>query len=184
MAKRHINPKTLEDGPCHASSVAHCPFVGRMTPEEQEMYHYSTSDPEGRVKAELQIALSQKLKSVGSGVSKTPDSTTPLPATASEVKTKEHGRWALADGIVYPLTDCCGASGKGSGDGVVCRKCYKPVGDRFALAARVAQGDYRQALRAMMPDCNLSEGESHENCVDDVAAEIEYLMERYLREHQ
>lgn len=33
------------------------------------------------------------------------------------------------DTLLYPLTECCGASGKGaeSPTGVVCRKCYKPV---------------------------------------------------------
>lgn len=33
----------------------------------------------------------------------------------------------LEVGIVYPLTACCGASAKGSGSGVVCRACYRPV---------------------------------------------------------
>lgn len=34
--------------------------------------------------------------------------------------------------LIYPLTACCGASGKGGGDedgtGVVCRSCYQEVG--------------------------------------------------------
>lgn len=37
---------------------------------------------------------------------------------------------ANSDGMIYPLTACCSASGKGSADsptGVVCRSCYQPV---------------------------------------------------------
>lgn len=34
---------------------------------------------------------------------------------------------AMADGIVYALTPCCGASAKGSAHGVVCRACYAPI---------------------------------------------------------
>lgn len=43
--------------------------------------------------------------------------------------------WALADGILYPLTDCCQASGKGGmgHTGVVCRACYQPVSSTYGL---------------------------------------------------
>jgi len=37
---------------------------------------------------------------------------------------------AAADGLLYLLTPCCGASAKGSGGsptGVVCRACYLPI---------------------------------------------------------
>ena len=34
---------------------------------------------------------------------------------------------AMADGVVYALTPCCGASAKGSAHGVVCRACYAPI---------------------------------------------------------
>lgn len=40
--------------------------------------------------------------------------------------------------LVYPLTDCCAASGKGSGDvmsGVVCRSCYREVPPLFGDCA-------------------------------------------------
>lgn len=40
------------------------------------------------------------------------------------------------DGIVYYLTDCCGASGKGSVNsptGVCCRKCYREVDAVFGM---------------------------------------------------
>lgn len=37
------------------------------------------------------------------------------------------GRLVLADGMVYYLTSCCGASATGSADGVACRACYRPV---------------------------------------------------------
>lgn len=29
--------------------------------------------------------------------------------------------------MAYPLTPCCGASGKGGEFGVICRSCYRPV---------------------------------------------------------
>lgn len=34
---------------------------------------------------------------------------------------------AYADGVAYPLTACCQASGKGGATGVICRACYQPV---------------------------------------------------------
>lgn len=42
---------------------------------------------------------------------------------------------AAGDGMVWPLTGCCGASGKGAGAGVVCRGCYRPVKDGYGMAA-------------------------------------------------
>lgn len=33
--------------------------------------------------------------------------------------------------LVWPLTTCCAASAKGSVGGVVCRKCYELIDDRF-----------------------------------------------------
>ena len=44
--------------------------------------------------------------------------------------------WAVSDGIVYPLTDCCEASGKGSANvdsGVVCRACYSEVSSLYGM---------------------------------------------------
>lgn len=38
---------------------------------------------------------------------------------------------AFGDGIYYPLTPCCAATGKGSVDGTVCRSCYDLVDDAF-----------------------------------------------------
>lgn len=34
-------------------------------------------------------------------------------------------------GIAFPLTPCCEASAKGSGDGIVCRACYAWVPESF-----------------------------------------------------
>lgn len=34
---------------------------------------------------------------------------------------------AESHGMRYYLTDCCGASAKGSGDGIVCRGCYEYI---------------------------------------------------------
>jgi hypothetical protein len=30
-------------------------------------------------------------------------------------------------GLAYPLTLCCNASGKGGGEGVICRSCYMDI---------------------------------------------------------
>ena len=43
-------------------------------------------------------------------------------------------RLANADGMLYLLTACCKASAKGSGDGVVCRACYRPIPDWMGWA--------------------------------------------------
>ena len=37
--------------------------------------------------------------------------------------------------LAYPLTPCCGASGKGGGDGVICRSCYRDVDPMFGDCA-------------------------------------------------
>ncbi len=45
---------------------------------------------------------------------------------------------ADVDGLAYPLTPCCSASGKGGTFGVVCRACYMPVDGYFGGPAAVA----------------------------------------------
>jgi hypothetical protein len=52
--------------------------------------------------------------------------------TAAELVTG--GTLAHADGIVYILTTCCGASAKGVEYGAACRKCYTPISDLFGMA--------------------------------------------------
>jgi hypothetical protein len=37
--------------------------------------------------------------------------------------------------MAYPLTPCCGASGKGSERGIVCRSCYNEVGAMYGDCA-------------------------------------------------
>ncbi|HEY5785247.1 MAG TPA: hypothetical protein VIT65_10760 [Microlunatus sp.] len=37
--------------------------------------------------------------------------------------------------MAYPLTWCCGASGKGGGHGVICRKCYRDVDPMYGDCA-------------------------------------------------
>lgn len=37
--------------------------------------------------------------------------------------------------MAYPLTPCCGASGKGGGNGVICRACYHDVDPMFGDCA-------------------------------------------------
>lgn len=46
------------------------------------------------------------------------------------------GEYAYSDGVVYLLTPCCKASGKGSigsFSGVVCRKCRRDVSYEFGM---------------------------------------------------
>lgn len=38
---------------------------------------------------------------------------------------------SFESGIAYPLTTCCGATGKGGGHGVICRSCYEDVDYSF-----------------------------------------------------
>jgi hypothetical protein len=45
------------------------------------------------------------------------------------------GKVAVADGIVYLLTDCCGASATGTEQGTACRACYRPVPEWKGWAA-------------------------------------------------
>jgi hypothetical protein len=51
------------------------------------------------------------------------------------------GRLVVCDGMCYYLTECCGASGKGSGEGIVCRSCYRPVGDQYGMGWLVSDSD-------------------------------------------
>lgn len=44
----------------------------------------------------------------------------------------------FALGIVYHLTDCCGASVTGTERGVSCRSCYKTVDSALGMAWTVA----------------------------------------------
>lgn len=43
--------------------------------------------------------------------------------------------WAVSHGIIYPLTDCCEASGTGSETptGVACRGCYATVSEDYGM---------------------------------------------------
>lgn len=45
----------------------------------------------------------------------------------------------LETGVVYQLTACCGASAKGSGTGVVCRACYRPVPSTLGMGWTLAE---------------------------------------------
>lgn len=49
-----------------------------------------------------------------------------------------HGVAIACDyGIIYPLTPCCRASGKGGEWGVMCRACYAPLPIMFGDCATV-----------------------------------------------
>lgn len=62
-----------------------------------------------------------------------------MSAVTRLVDTEDHGALAYADGMVYALTPCCKASGKGlvdeeSGEGYVgCRSCYREVDWAYGL---------------------------------------------------
>ncbi|NTY62618.1 hypothetical protein [Mycolicibacterium sphagni] len=88
-------------------------------------------------------------------------------ASTPSFTTDEHGQAILTtvpitlayfEGRIYYLTNCCGASGKGSiADGIpsiVCRKCYRDVDDVFADSWQVddeaAWARYYSLVRA---DC-------------------------------
>lgn len=57
------------------------------------------------------------------------------PAVGVTVVAAGEATFAAADGVIYPLTGCCAASGKGSVGGVVCRACYELVSPMFGAAA-------------------------------------------------
>lgn len=44
------------------------------------------------------------------------------------------GTFATCDGIVYFLTECCGASATGTEHGTACRGCYRPIDSRLGMA--------------------------------------------------
>lgn len=48
------------------------------------------------------------------------------------------GELVVSDGVVYYLTECCKASGKGGEHGVICRACYRPVADVYGTAWMVS----------------------------------------------
>lgn len=45
---------------------------------------------------------------------------------------------AHVHGVVYPLTLCCGASSKGAGTDIVCRKCYAKLPETLGMAWQAA----------------------------------------------
>lgn len=72
---------------------------------------------------------------------------------------------ATSHGIVYPLTPCCGSTGKGLMDErtdtgyIGCRRCYRPVSPTYGDAAMLDQGieavtdRIRRWIAAEHPDC-------------------------------
>lgn len=44
------------------------------------------------------------------------------------------GTFATSDGIIYFLTDCCGASAKGTERGTACRGCFRLIDQRLGMA--------------------------------------------------
>lgn len=54
----------------------------------------------------------------------------PLPPVIA-LGRNEIGIIAESEGMRYYLTECCAASAKGSGEGVVCRACYQYIDERL-----------------------------------------------------
>ena len=54
---------------------------------------------------------------------------------------------AVCEGMLFPLTECCAASATGSGSGVACRACYRPVPGYLGWAVMV-QADGAEAALA------------------------------------
>lgn len=76
------------------------------------------------------------------------------------------GDVTLCDGIVYVLTTCCKASGKGSERGVVCRACYQQVPDLHGWAALATDTEAgAEALAEMLRP-------SLEHYADEAAARV------------
>lgn len=58
----------------------------------------------------------------------------------------------VADGIVYPLTECCQASAKGSDSptGVVCRKCYSTQDEAMGWGVAVSDDNLETEMRLFL----------------------------------
>ncbi len=64
---------------------------------------------------------------------------------------------AVTDLFVYPLTTCCRASGKGGGDGVICRACYRDVETYFGDCWSAADDDGWATYQWMLMDFGASQ---------------------------
>lgn len=60
------------------------------------------------------------------------------------------GRVVLNDGIIYVLTTCCEASGKGGERAVICRACHQPVPEVHGWAALQSDPNAREALASIL----------------------------------
>ena len=60
--------------------------------------------------------------------------TLPAPVTSTGGDLVLDATFAASDGVVYFLTECCGASATGTTRGTACRGCYRPLDDRFGMA--------------------------------------------------
>lgn len=77
-----------------------------------------------------------------------------------------------SDGILSMTTPCCGASAKGSGDGVVCRSCYVEVSPNFGMAAMAGDDISGLAIsfREIMAGSNCP---CPEDCTTEMVARVE-----------
>lgn len=77
--------------------------------------------------------------------------------------------FGLSDGMVFPLTPCCKATGKGGGHGVVCRRCYTDVDYDFGDAALTSNmEEVTRMVRALLR----SQAVLHPSQVDGAVAQV------------
>lgn len=77
---------------------------------------------------------------------------------------------AAAGGLIYPLTPCCRASGKGSvtdsRPGVVCRRCYQSVAPVFARG--VQPGDVHEQVARLITEISAGRCPTPDTCATEV----------------
>ena len=70
----------------------------------------------------------------------------------------------VSDGLVYPLSECCGASAKGSSSptGVVCRKCYNTLPEIMGWGVSVNNENLEAELVWFLSEAVLASAEAIE----------------------
>lgn len=103
--------------------------------------------------------------------------TTTTDTAVRVIRTAHHGAFGEWEGIVYTLTDCCQASGKGSESSptnIVCRACHRPVPARMGMAVLLDDPDFMHVLVTMLPDCRSLTGDPYD-CANEVAYRAGWL---------
>ena len=56
---------------------------------------------------------------------------------------------------------------------MVCRKCHQPVPTRMGGCAEIGSPTYHEAIRAMLPTCQLAAGVDPDGCIYDLVNQID-----------